>query len=91
MCLEGETSAFQVESELIDSHIHLGINAAYDRRIGLQLRTTCAPLIQDEFTTLVNGSDAETLTGDENNKVLRFYYGPVNNENQEEVTEWTYL
>lgn len=73
-CLLGDTAAFEMTTDAVDSHYSLGINAPPGDRITYRRRTTCAPLHTANYTTLVPGS----LTGE---RIQMFFYGNVSTGN----------
>ncbi|KAF3809573.1 hypothetical protein GCG54_00012859 [Colletotrichum gloeosporioides] len=74
-------SAFKMESEVINSQSHLGINGADKYRVDYRRETVCAPLITgSRFARDVNGSEAETL-GWEDNVLTKYLYGNLESRN----------
>lgn len=41
-CVTGDREAFQMDTGILDSHVHLGINAPTSDRVSFQMRTTCS-------------------------------------------------
>lgn len=56
MCLRGDSSVYQMLTAKLDSHADLGINAPVEERLKLQKRTTCAPITQEGYYQLADGS-----------------------------------
>lgn len=67
-CTLGPDKAFRVESEFLDSHEMLGVNAKPEDRIGIQMSLTCSP---------VRVKDLERRTQGENNILIDFLLGPI--------------
>jgi len=84
-CVYGDTAAYKITSEMIDSHDHLGINAPKHDRVQYQKITSCAPLRASRFVAEVNGS-TENGPGMDGDVLYEYLYGPVG-----DVTEYTYL
>ncbi|KAK2739132.1 hypothetical protein CKAH01_18699 [Colletotrichum kahawae] len=75
------SNAFRMESEVIDSQMHLGINRPEEDRVNYQRETVCAPLITgSRFARDVNGSEAEAL-GWEDNVLVKYLYGITETRN----------
>jgi hypothetical protein len=72
-CILGDTAAFAMTTDAIDSHLSLGINAPPSDRITYRRITTCAPLHTANYTAIVNGS----LPGE---RIQMFFYGNVSTE-----------
>ncbi|KAH8656594.1 hypothetical protein BGZ60DRAFT_434967 [Tricladium varicosporioides] len=73
------TAAFEIDSELIDSHIHLGINAYPGDRLQLRKVTSCAPFpLEEKYSSdWTNGS-----YGEPPGMFHRYYYiGPGFDQN----------
>ncbi|TDZ37460.1 hypothetical protein C8035_v007889 [Colletotrichum spinosum] len=69
VCL-GNDSNIILETDLIDSHSNLGINAPPQERFYFRKRYHCAPLKTEGHTTIVEASDSRNYT--------RYHYGPSN-------------
>lgn len=88
ICMISDTAAYQLDTGFIDSHFHLGINTPEKDRVIYRRRQTCAPLNQEDYTTI----RSITETSDPNDQKLgmpgdsiSFYnFGPVGESN------WTY-
>ena len=67
MCLLGNKSAISFDTGLLDSHIHLGINAKSSDRIQYRWRSVCTPLsLKGRATVLSNQTyDDILITADE--------------------------
>ncbi|KAF6821901.1 hypothetical protein CPLU01_12349 [Colletotrichum plurivorum] len=71
--------SIRMETDRIDSHVHLGINAPKHDRIEYQRQTTCSPLVtQPGFADPVNGAEARDLGWDDG-ILIKYLYGPVGN------------
>ncbi|OLN96618.1 hypothetical protein CCHL11_00915 [Colletotrichum chlorophyti] len=69
------SKGFLMQTEWIDSHNHLGINAPMHNRIFYSRATVCSPLItQPGFAEFVNGSEARELGWDDN-VLIKYLYG----------------
>ncbi len=51
-----------IDSGLIDSHVHLGINTRPEQRFQYRSILHCSPLVTAGHTTLYNVSDHESYT-----------------------------
>ena len=58
ICLEGPTAAFQIGSQLIDSHHDLGMNSKRGDRLQYRKATTCSVLHTKDFVWQSNGTNA---------------------------------
>jgi hypothetical protein len=64
-CVYGNTAAFRMDTNLIDSHFDLGINAPTHERVQTRMVTTCAPLHVKNFTTILTGNEtSQAMPGD---------------------------
>lgn len=57
LCVYGSTSAYEMDSGLLDSHDDLGMNAPKSDRIQYRKVTTCSPIQTPGFTTMMNVTD----------------------------------
>lgn len=56
MCLGGDNAAFEMDSNMIDSHDTLGLNAAKENRVLYRRKSTCAPVVTREpYAELIPG------------------------------------
>lgn len=79
ICLN--SSVLKMKTEMIDSHLHLGINEPKHNRIKYKRETICAPLITHPgFVQFVTGAEAKTLDW-KDNELMRYLYGPVSDDN----------
>jgi hypothetical protein len=62
-CALGPNSAFSLQTDILDSHLHLGINAPKKDRILFQKNLTCSVLSVDDLARL-------------NGTILEFFLGP---------------
>lgn len=69
MCLG---TAMEMDTGLINSNFVLGINFPEQEQLDFRRVTTCAPLVQDGYTTAENST---TIPGDQ---MLHYSYGPIN-------------
>ena len=74
ICAGEASAAFELDSELIDSHDDLGINAKKSERVQYRKVTTCAVLSQEDRVFRFNWTDAEGSVI----QYDRYYYGIVN-------------
>ncbi|KAH7156176.1 hypothetical protein EDB81DRAFT_928155 [Dactylonectria macrodidyma] len=52
--------AFQMTTDLIDSHLHLGINGPKHNRVSFRRETVCSPLVtQPGYAEYIQGAEAE--------------------------------
>jgi hypothetical protein len=72
-CILGDTAAFSMTTDAIDSHMSLGINSPASDRITYRRTSTCAPLHTANYTAVVNG----TLAGE---RIQMFFYGNISTE-----------
>ncbi|KAF7547002.1 hypothetical protein G7Z17_g8036 [Cylindrodendrum hubeiense] len=72
MCLsQDEYPAFVMKTDVLDSHIHFGINSPKDDRVTMQRITTCAPLAVNDFVKIHNSTMPEE-------KITSVYFGKSN-------------
>ncbi|KAK7428375.1 hypothetical protein QQZ08_005132 [Neonectria magnoliae] len=75
VCLD--VPAFQMQTGLMDSHIHLGINEPEHNRIRYLRETVCSPLVtQPGFAESVDGAEAESL-GWVDDVLFKYLYGSL--------------
>jgi hypothetical protein len=73
-CLEGNTAAYQIDTGLLDSQLHLGINTRPDKRVQFRKVVSCSPLrMGQQFITILNGT-YPPYPGD---LVIAYDYGEV--------------
>lgn len=83
LCIYGSTAAYEMDTGLLDTHEHLGINAAPSNRIQYRKVTSCSPIHSRGYVTTFNDTDPNTLAyGD---LFLEYNYGPLTN-----VSSFTY-
>lgn len=85
MCLMGNTAAYSMTSQRINSHTHLGINAPRNSRVEFEKTTTCAPLTYRNFTKIVNATLDPNSLGRPGDTIYQIYMGEIIN-----VTNMTY-
>ncbi|PLB43270.1 hypothetical protein P170DRAFT_514532 [Aspergillus steynii IBT 23096] len=66
LCIGGESAAFEMDTGMLDSHVHLGLNAPPKDRIFYRKNATCAPLDLTNYTEILNGSYPD-------HKTINFY------------------
>ncbi|KAK5094693.1 hypothetical protein LTR70_003917 [Exophiala xenobiotica] len=75
MCITGDTGAYEIVTQKIDSLYDLGINSRHSDRLEMQKVAPCAPVTQDGFTqTLPGGS--ESGIGRDGDTIYQYMYGP---------------
>ncbi|KAL8719745.1 MAG: hypothetical protein Q9225_003289 [Loekoesia sp. 1 TL-2023] len=62
LCLLGPTTAYQIDTDLIDTHEILGINAPKRDRVQYRRVTTCSVLHTKDHYSMVNQTDADGNT-----------------------------
>ncbi|KAE9381001.1 hypothetical protein N431DRAFT_396305 [Stipitochalara longipes BDJ] len=81
------SSPHRIESDPIDSHLHLGINALPADRVTYRKVTTCSPIEAAPFAQEANASDTDEASLWLNGTILaRFFFGPVAGSGE----PWTY-
>ncbi|CAK1358405.1 hypothetical protein CB0940_06977 [Cercospora beticola] len=53
LCTLGDNGAMRMDTGLLDSHVHLGVNAKEEDRVGFQIVSTCSVLADFDFQELV--------------------------------------
>ncbi|KAF2150220.1 hypothetical protein K461DRAFT_315187 [Myriangium duriaei CBS 260.36] len=56
MCVYSDTAAFSLDTGLLDSRDHFGVNSADSDRLGFRKLTTCAPIVLTNYTTHKNST-----------------------------------
>lgn len=79
MCLMPGTTAFEMDTGLLDSHDTLGINAPPQNRVQYRKVTTCAPLTHKGFVGVYNSTGAPSEEGSSGDFIFQFLYGPTYN------------
>lgn len=75
LCFYGSTSAYEMDSGLLDSHEALGINARTSDRVQLRKLTTCSPIHTKGHLIELNVTNKnDPLYGD---TLAQYAYGPV--------------
>jgi len=82
ICRINTTSAYRMDTGLLDSHVDLGINAEPKDRVNFRKVTTCATLNGTRFGKMENETDSSGRV----DKYIRLYFGPLGN-----ISEYTYL
>ena len=83
LCIYGSTAAYEMDTGLLDTHEHLGINAAPSNRIQYRKVTSCSPIHSRGYVTTFTVTDPNVLAyGD---LFLRYNYGPAPN-----ISNFTY-
>ncbi len=66
---------FKLDSDLIDSHVDLGINAPHADRVGFRRVTTCSPLsVQEPYVSVITSTGNDSL-GIEGDRIRKYQYG----------------
>ena len=79
MCYSGDTTAYEMDTGLIDSHDDLGVNAPKMHRVKYRKVTTCSPLQTKDYRTEVNDTDINSPTF--NDTLVRYFYGDATGAN----------
>ncbi|KEF60128.1 uncharacterized protein A1O9_04978 [Exophiala aquamarina CBS 119918] len=67
--------ALQLDSEIIDSHMDLGMNTPDSARVGFRKVTTCSPLkVTPEYGSVVTSTGTDRL-GVEDDRIREYQYG----------------
>ena len=75
ICRTGDHGAYQMETCLLDSHVHLGINAPAQDRVTFRHSVTCAPLQLEQYIDVTKDNSTT------NSSLIQFFVGPfVSNE-----------
>lgn len=74
LCFYGGSSAYEMDTGLIDSHQALGINAPKFERVQYRKVTTCSPIHTRGYATIVNDTDPGDLAYGQT--FQQFSYGP---------------
>ena len=83
LCIYGSIAAYEMDTGLLDTHEHLGINAAQSDRIQYRKVTSCSPIHTRGYVTTFNDTDPNHLAY--GNLFLEYNYGPILN-----VSNFTY-
>ncbi|KAF9889840.1 hypothetical protein FE257_006930 [Aspergillus nanangensis] len=75
ICLEGATAAFTMDTGLLDTREHLGINTPDDDRMLFRKVVTCAPLVRVPYITVHNDSNPLPDYPFENYTLAAYHYG----------------
>ena len=78
LCIYGSTAAYEMDTGLLDTHEHLGINAAQSDRIQYRKVTSCSPLHTRGYVTTYNDTNPDHLSY--GNLLVDFNYGPTSND-----------
>ena len=81
ICRINTTAAYRMDTDLLDSHVYLGINAPPKDRIGFRKVTTCATLNGTRFGKMKNESDSTGRI----DHYLQLHFGHLEN-----ISEYTY-
>ena len=78
LCIYGGTAAYEMDTGLLDTHTHLGINAAKPDRVQYRKVTSCSPIHSKGHVETFNQTSPNLIaTGD---LFYRYLYGPIVNE-----------
>ncbi|WQF78696.1 hypothetical protein CDEST_03710 [Colletotrichum destructivum] len=73
--------SFRMETGMVDSHTHLGINEQEQNRVQYWRETDCAPLVsQRGFSRFLNGTEARELGWDDD-VLIKYFYGGMGAQN----------
>ena len=79
ICLLGDTTAYRMDTGLIDSHDGLGISAPKKERVQYRNATTCSPIQTRDYGRATNDTDINSSTfGDTH---VRYFCGELGNWN----------
>ena len=79
MCLLGDTTAYKMDTGLIDSRFGLGINSPRRERIQYRKVTSCSPIQTKGYTTPANDFNPNSSIYDYT--LIQFNYGKTNGTN----------
>jgi hypothetical protein len=79
-CVLGPDRAFSLQTDLLDSHSMLGINARRENRISYRKNVTCSVVSTKDFQHLVNDTDEFDTSGLP--KWIEYHMGPIINGTQ---------
>jgi len=85
-CIAGNNGAYSLDTDFLDSHVHLGINAARSDRVQFRKRKTCSVIHLDEDTETQQIPDE---IDDGRTKILEIYLGPVLNDDGSVYTNYS--
>ncbi|KAL4893564.1 hypothetical protein BDV59DRAFT_193051 [Aspergillus ambiguus] len=75
MCLEGDSAAFLMDTGILDSREHLGMNVPDDDRLFFRKAVGCAPLTRAPYITVHNDSHPLPNYPFENYTAAAYHYG----------------
>ena len=73
-CTYGHSSSITLDSGMVDSLSHLGLNTAPNNRLGYRTQLICAPLNTENYHTAWAPSTTTVFPGD---RMRYYYYGPT--------------
>ena len=85
LCYSGDSSAYQMDTGPIDSHVMLGINAPPNQRITYRKMTTCSPINNEGYMKLYNNTGVDPDAMSYGDQLQRYYFGKMPG-----VTDYTY-
>jgi len=95
ICIDVNSTPYQLDTGAIDSHTDLGINAPPQNRVTYQKINICSPIHSTPFVNIVNANETnEAYYWPPDTRLQQFYYGPILNTNFSytfEYSEWTPL
>jgi hypothetical protein len=95
ICINANSTPYQLDTGPIDSHTELGINAPPENRVTYQKINTCSPIHSTKFARIVNANETdEAYYWPPDTRLQQFYYGPILGTNFSytfEYSEWTPL
>ncbi len=83
LCIYGSTAAYEMDTGPLDTHEHLGINAAQSDRIQYRKVTSCSPIHTRGYVTTFNDTNPNEIAY--GNLFYEYLYGPILN-----VSNYTY-
>ena len=83
-CLGGSNAAYEMDTGLIDSLKHLGINTPVSQTLGVRKVTTCSPIQTGDYITFANFTAPGAILNGDTMEYLNF--GPVLG-----ITNYTYM
>ncbi|KAK2808658.1 hypothetical protein FQN50_004522 [Emmonsiellopsis sp. PD_5] len=85
ICAVSNTAAFEMDTGPLESHQILGINARPADRVTIRMRTTCAPLKTEGYTTMIQGKGV--IGALPNDNIIKYNYGPITSATTDEITQ----
>ena len=73
ICLSGNTTAYAMDTGLIDTHESIGINARKEERAQYRKVTTCAPIQTKDYGRAINDTKIDSPT--KGDTLIQYFYG----------------